>query len=529
MNSSEPSPSCTPTKVEVPKELPTASMVNTSLKKLKTHLAGFDMVVKERTMAIAITEGMRGFEHTKSCFRDEIIPFVKALKEKFNKFDQYLIDELTEVQNDKVKKDIDEIETINIELDHRVSKLIAENEHLKQTYKQLYDSIKPTRVRSKDQCDALINQVNQKSVEIFDLNANLQEKSLIIAALKDEFRKLKGKALVDNDVTTHTIALEMFKIVETQTDSSSNLVSNKPTLSSIGVKPSTSSSGSQPSGNTKKDKIHPLPSSTQKNKVEAYPRTVKSSLKNKNCVVEPKGAVIVQHFKLNANSKLICVKCNGCILSDTYDLCVLNVINDVNARPKSIYVKKTSKRKVWKPTGKVFTKTVPYRKPIVLETDTAKHVVTVVYSWKPKKSKTNVPVSKSKIIKSIFANNEETSKSYGSIVFDVPYSSLDECKSSKLFSGTVKFGNDHLEKIMGYGDYQIGNVTISKVYYVEGLRHNSFFVRQLCDSNLEVAFRQHTYFIRNLEGVDLLTGSRGNNLYTLSLGDMMASSLMCLL
>ncbi|GJV68372.1 integrase, catalytic region, zinc finger, CCHC-type containing protein [Tanacetum coccineum] len=64
---------------------------------------------------------------------------------------------------------------------------------------------------------------------------------------------------------------------------------------------------------------------------------------------------------------------------------------------------------------------------------------------------------------------------------------------------------------------------------MEGLRHNLFFVRQFCDSNLEVSFRQHTCFIRNLEGVDLLTGSRGNNLYTLSLGDMMASSPICLL
>ncbi|GKE65216.1 retrovirus-related pol polyprotein from transposon TNT 1-94 [Tanacetum coccineum] len=90
--------------------------------------------------------------------------------------------------------------------------------------------------------------------------------------------------------------------------------------------------------------------------------------------------------------------------------------------------------------------------------------------------------------------------------------------------GTVKFGNDHVAKILGYGDYQIRNVTISRVYYMEGLRHNLFSVGQLCDSNLEVAFRQHTCFIHNLEGIDLLTGSRGNNLYTMSLGDMMASS-----
>ncbi|GJZ42607.1 hypothetical protein Tco_0589862 [Tanacetum coccineum] len=334
VNSSDHTPSNRPTKVEVPKELPKVSMVNTSLKKLKHHLAGFDVVVKERTTATTITEGSWGFEHTKACFRDEIIPFVKALKDLFNTFDQYLIDELSEVQNvfhqmeqaveqhrlesktfevkmnqvlnenerlleqvinkdivniimnssvdnasvnvheckkclkletellnkkdfieketydklfrsfttlekhcislevdsqlnqeifqrdnsvsnqsapsfdqyfelnelkaqsqekdtvikklkeriislsenmneDKIKKDIEEIETINIELDHRVSKLIAENEHLKQTYKQLYDSIKPARIRSKEQCDGLINQVNLKSVEISDLNASL--------------------------------------------------------------------------------------------------------------------------------------------------------------------------------------------------------------------------------------------------------------------------------------------------------------------------------------------------------------------
>ncbi|GKB78043.1 hypothetical protein Tco_0944938, partial [Tanacetum coccineum] len=88
-----------PTKVEVPKELPKVNMVNTSLKKLKHHLAGFDVVVKERTTTTTITEGSWGFEHTKACFRDEIIPFVKALKDLFNTFDQYLIDELSEVQN----------------------------------------------------------------------------------------------------------------------------------------------------------------------------------------------------------------------------------------------------------------------------------------------------------------------------------------------------------------------------------------------------------------------------------------------
>ncbi|GKD43730.1 retrovirus-related pol polyprotein from transposon TNT 1-94, partial [Tanacetum coccineum] len=186
------------------------------------------------------------------------------------------------------------------------------------------------------------------------------------------------------------------------------------------------------------------------------------------------------------------------------------------------------KRKVWKLTGKVFTNIgyiwrptgrtftvvgnacpltrititteVPLRKSSALDNKTPKPVVTLVYSRKPRKSKTSVPV-----------NN------YTHMTGD--RSQLTNFVSK--FLGIVKFSNDHVAKIMGYRDYQIGNVTISRVYYVEGLRHNLFFVK--------VAFRQHTCYIRNLEGVDLLTGSRGDNLYTPSLGDMMASSPICLL
>ncbi|GJR13239.1 integrase, catalytic region, zinc finger, CCHC-type containing protein [Tanacetum coccineum] len=93
----------------------------------------------------------------------------------------------------------------------------------------------------------------------------------------------------------------------------------------------------------------------------------------------------------------------------------------------------------------------------------------------------------------------------------------------------ISFGNDQITKIMGYGDYQMGNVMISWVYYVEGLGYNLFFVGQFYDSGLKVAFRKHTGYICDLEGVDLLKGSRGSNLYTLSLEDMMLSSPIFLL
>nr|GFA96472.1 retrovirus-related Pol polyprotein from transposon TNT 1-94 [Tanacetum cinerariifolium] len=77
------------------------------------------------------------------------------------------------------------------------------------------------------------------------------------------------------------------------------------------------------------------------------------------------------------------------------------------------------------------------------------------------------------------------------------------------FLGTVKFGNDQIAPILGYGDL--------RVYYVEGLSHNLFSVGQFCDADLEVAFRKSTCFIRDLKRNDLLTGSRGTDLYSITL------------
>ncbi|GKG30476.1 hypothetical protein Tco_0422964, partial [Tanacetum coccineum] len=99
----------------------------------------------------------------------------------------------------------------------------------------------------------------------------------------------------------------------------------------------------------------------------------------------------------------------------------------------------------------------------------------------------------------------------------------------KKFIWAIRFGNDHFGAIIGYEDYVIGDSVISRVYYVDGLGHNLFSVSQFCDSDLEVVFRKHTCFVRDLDGVDLIKGSRGMNLYTISIDDMMRSSPICLL
>nr|GEU80738.1 integrase, catalytic region, zinc finger, CCHC-type, peptidase aspartic, catalytic [Tanacetum cinerariifolium] len=94
----------------------------------------------------------------------------------------------------------------------------------------------------------------------------------------------------------------------------------------------------------------------------------------------------------------------------------------------------------------------------------------------------------------------------------------------KKFIGTVRFGNDHFGAIMGYEDCVIGDGVISRVYYVEGLGYNLFFVGQFCDSDLEVVFRKHSYYVRDTDDVELIKVSRGSNLYTISIEDMMKSS-----
>nr|GEW72680.1 Gag-Pol polyprotein [Tanacetum cinerariifolium] len=96
----------------------------------------------------------------------------------------------------------------------------------------------------------------------------------------------------------------------------------------------------------------------------------------------------------------------------------------------------------------------------------------------------------------------------------------------KKFIETVRFRNDHFGAIMGYGDYVIGDSVIFRVYYVEGLGHNLYSIGQFYDSDLEVALRKHSCYVRDTDGVELIKGSRGSNLYTISVEDMMKSSLI---
>nr|GEX19217.1 integrase, catalytic region, zinc finger, CCHC-type, peptidase aspartic, catalytic [Tanacetum cinerariifolium] len=321
--------------VKVPKELPKVSMVNSCLKKLKFHLASFDIVVKERTTATAITEGTWGFEHTKACFRDDIIPFVKNLKELFTSFDQCLIDEVTE--RDTVS---------SLESAPTVAELFKIN----------------------------------------DLKAQVQEKDIVILKLKEKLKSFTG------DVKERKVEREV-KEIETL--------------------------------NLELD-----------HKVDVA-LLVPKLRKNRTAHID-----YIRHTQEEAATLREIIESERFLSPLNTSLAYASYINSVNARKKSKSVKTPVPRKV----------------------------VQIVLWYLDFGCSKHMTGDRSQLINFV-----------------------------QKFLGTVKFGNDHMAKIMGYGDYQIGNVTISRVYYVEGLGHNLFSVGQFCD--LEVAFRQHICFIRNLEGV----------------------------
>ncbi|GKB48866.1 retrovirus-related pol polyprotein from transposon TNT 1-94, partial [Tanacetum coccineum] len=292
-----------------------------------------------------------------------------------------------------------------------------------------------------------------------------------------------------------------------QADSLKTKDSNKPLLTSTGVKPTTSASGSKPSGNTKNNRISQPPSSNQKNKVEDHSRKVKSSLNKMNSVFEPVNNALVKHSMRKSKFESICAIYKKCFFDANHDMCIIDYVNDVNVRSKS-KSKRNKMRKVSKPTGKMFSE--------------------IGYSWKPTGRTFTIVGNRCHLTRitstKVMPTKETSTKSVATptqgilVYIRRPKATRSVGSSSKVVQIT-----------MGYGDYQMGNVTISRVYYVEGLGHNLFSVGQFCDSDLEVAFRKHTCFIRDLDGVDLLKGSRGSNLYTLSMDNLLLSSTICLL
>ncbi|GJY11323.1 retrovirus-related pol polyprotein from transposon TNT 1-94 [Tanacetum coccineum] len=345
--------------------------------------------------------------------------------------------------SESVKKDFDEIETINIELEHRVTKLIAENEHLKQTKlkgKEIADNAATIAPEMYTFDPVILAPKVKNNIASYSTCMYVKLIHEFLGYIRDTFPDIHkpSEKLV---AVTPINKKKTVRFADTVT-SSGNIpkVTNRPILSSIGVNPFTSAGGSTPLGNTKNDRILRKPSSNENNKVEVQSRKVKSSLNKRNSKSKNVCNKHVKHPVKGA--KALCSVCNECLFDANHAMCLIDHVNSMNVRVKSAS-KKNKKRKEWKPTGKVITATnkVPLRIPIPLEVVAPEHVVSRVYTRRPKVPK-YVPNNKTKVAKSMAANRMEPGTSRGSDTSVAPSSSsLIDCSTC---SSQAQFEKDHL-------------------------------------------------------------------------------------
>nr|GEU62743.1 retrovirus-related Pol polyprotein from transposon TNT 1-94 [Tanacetum cinerariifolium] len=211
---------------------------------------------------------------------------------------------------------------------------------------------------------------------------------------------------------------------------------------------------------------------------------------------QPKGNI--RNARISSASKSSEVKKNQCLVTANQDACLSSSVNELNSRANKLCVnvllianQKRYGTQVWKPK-QVGSKERLSCKP---------RLPRLSLKWSPSGSSFDL---KGKLVASKETNcpNDDkacTSNPQEPMRKRFPNSTVFLGRLSKFVSGTVRFGNDQIVAILGYGDLKWGNITITRVYFVEGLCHNLFSVGQFCDADLEVSFRRNTCFIRDLD------------------------------
>ncbi|GJU92722.1 integrase, catalytic region, zinc finger, CCHC-type containing protein [Tanacetum coccineum] len=450
-----------------------------------------------KTTPDAITEGSWGFEHTKVVFIKEVIPFIKTLRELFNYFDNGLNLELNEVK------------TVFNQMKATVEQYSIDKKYFNIQKKEIFlDS------------DRLLEHIINQDVMNIVIHADFVPVNVLPA---------NNKCLVHDNLEIERLEQEndhLFKLLLSQ-DIVHICVNSIATLTN--------------NAKMEQDYIDEY-SENLMLKVEL---AKKEHMEDADILRElVKHARALRHLDSDLDSACkyakriqeVPVYVTATCPSLTKPSEKLVAITPLNKNKKFRFAEpatsSSNTQKQWIPTCRQFTiegnrcpltritstNVVPPKNS--LPTKVAKRTTPRRNNPKMLKDVTNISSSsRSKGVESNISNNLEPNQNWGSNVSTAPSSSL----------VNFRIGNDQIAKITGYGDYQIGNVTISWVYYVKGLGHNLFSIGQFCDSDLEVAFFKHTCYIHDLEGVDLLKGSRGSNLYTLSLEDMMLSLPICLL
>ncbi|GJV05112.1 gag-pol polyprotein [Tanacetum coccineum] len=260
----------------------------------------------------------------------------------------------------KVKHDIDVIETINIELEHSVAKLLAENEqlhkekeHLKQTYKDLFDSIKRTRVQTKNQNDSLMEQLNKKSNENADVLAQIQKKGFAIAALKNELRKLTGNSVNTKFAKPSILGKPVRQPLKNQSvvRQPTAFKSERPRIS----KPRFASQVDVNNDLSKPVTTHHLPKGRESAPAKPHHMIAPSSSRYSsndivhNHYLEEAKKKTHEHSRIPRNfsdsKHFVCSTCQKCVFNANHDACVIKFLKEVNSRAKVPSNKTTTRNK----------------------------------------------------------------------------------------------------------------------------------------------------------------------------------------
>ncbi|GKA02259.1 hypothetical protein Tco_0674924 [Tanacetum coccineum] len=273
----------------------------------------------------------------------------------------------------KVKNDIDVIETINIELEHSVAKLLAENEqlhkekeHLKQTYKDLFDSIKRTRVQTKNQNDSLMEQLNKKSNENADVLAQIQKKGFAIAALKNELRKLTGNSVNTKFAKPSILGKPVGQPLKNQSvvRQPTAFKSERPRIS----KPRFASQVDVNNDLSKPVTTHHLPKGRESAPAKPHHMIAPSSSRYSsndivhNHYLEEAKKKTHEHSRIPRNfsdsKHFVCSTCQKCVFNANHDACVIKFLKEVNSRAKVPSNKTTNRNK---PVEQIRVATKPKR------------------------------------------------------------------------------------------------------------------------------------------------------------------------
>nr|GEV36633.1 hypothetical protein [Tanacetum cinerariifolium] len=190
-----------PVKIEAPKELPKISLVNESVKKLKFYLTKFKNMVKIRTTPNARTKCEWGFKHTKAVFNNEIIVFLKSLKDIFNVFDRDLLNEI--------------MEELRLENDQLLQQIMSQDVLLTvmNSISLIGDTVNKDGNR-KESCNLEAELLKSQNAFNDLLKTQLQDKDSSICKLKDIIKSLREKSKEENvnydygEIKTKNVELE---------------------------------------------------------------------------------------------------------------------------------------------------------------------------------------------------------------------------------------------------------------------------------------------------------------------------------